>query len=367
MHYGTCEGCGRTYHAPVTRCTFCDTRLAEHHPETATVVAVTEVTVPSLGHEEVPYWCSLVEDDAGVRFIVKSDVARTVGERVPLIPAAAEEVAIVGLVGTGVMGSSLVEMLLARGHEVVWVGRSAESLERAHDKVFVRLGRTMDAAQLDDAHSRLTATTALDALSRCEVVIEAIVEDLEAKLDILPRIEANLAPGAVLATNTSAMPVDILARSLSHPERFGVLHFFNPAPRMRLVEIAGCPQTAEEVMATFERFVLSLGKQPVTVSARPAFVVNRTLMPLINEAVRSLEEGAADAVHIDEAIRLGLNHPMGPLSLADLIGIDVVVEIMQTIVRETGDRSYEPRPMLVKLLAEGALGRKSGRGFFIYG
>ena len=153
---------------------------------------------------------------------------------------------------------------------------------------------------------------------------------------------------------------------LRRPERFGALHFFNPPNRMRLVETAVAPQTSAETSARLDEVALSLGKTPVRVAATPAFAVNRVLMPLLNEAVRELEEGVAPAESIDDAVRLGLNHPMGPLALADLIGLDVVLEIMGNLAERTGDETYEPRPMLRRLVAEGKLGRKTGEGFYVY-
>lgn len=361
-----CASCGRSYAYELESCTFCRTPLEEAGVGEGVVLAVTRVDVPSLGHEEVPYWCALVRDATGCQTLVKRDTEIDVGAVVALGAPLAEALPVVGVLGTGVMGRGLVELLLLRGHDVVWVSRSADALERGRARVAERLARVMDEAELDAASARLVASTDHAVLARCDVVIEAVVEELEPKAAALARAEAAMRPDAVLATNTSGLPLDELARALSHPERFGALHFFNPPVRMRLVETSGCSATSPETAAFLDDFARSLGKVPVRVAQRPAFVVNRVLMPLINEAIRSLEEGAASAEAIDEAVRLGLNHPMGPLALADLIGLDVVLSIMENLVERTGDEAYDPRPMLRRLVAEGKLGRKTGEGFHAY-
>lgn len=365
MSYLLCDDCGRRYHYELDACSFCRTPLREVVPREATVVAVTEVVIPAVGHEDVPYWCAIAEADDGSRRILKLDRPVAAGDVVPL-GRDAEETLTVGVLGTGVMGKGLAELLLSRGHRVIWVSRTEDSLARAARKVLERLSRSLDEPQLVNAESRLVATTSLAPLAECDIVVEAVVEEVEPKRGVLGQAERHMRDDALLATNTSGLPVDELASALERPERFGVLHFFNPVPRMRLVEVARCASTSDRACAALEDFALSLGKQPVTVAARPAFVVNRVLMPLINEAVRSLEEDAAGAAEVDEAVRLGLNHPMGPLALADLIGLDIVVDIMDNLAERTGDESYAPRPMLRDLVGAGHLGRKTGSGFFDY-
>jgi 3-hydroxybutyryl-CoA dehydrogenase len=335
-------------------------------PGTGTVVAVTQVDVPSLGHEDVPYWCALVRDEDGSQVLIKRDTALNVGESVALAGVQAEDLSVVGVLGTGIMGRGLVELLLSRGHEVVWVSRSDEALAKGRARVAERLARVMDEDELEAVTSRLVTSAAPDVFVRCDVVIEAVIEELEPKAEALASAESAMRPDAVLATNTSGLPLDELAHHLLLPERFGALHFFNPPSRMRLVETSGCSATSPETLAFLDAFSSSLGKVPVRVAQRPAFVVNRVLMPLINEAIRSLEEGAASPEAIDEAVRLGLNHPMGPLALADLIGLDVVLSIMENLVERTGDLANEPRPMLRSLVHEGKLGRKTGEGFHRY-
>lgn len=367
MSHKTCPACGARYAYELERCTFCDVALAEAESSAGTVLAVTEVSVPSVGHEDTPYWCALLETDDGGNLIAKLDRPVTVGQRVSIGSTEEADRLVVGVLGTGIMGKGLAELLLSAGHDVVWVARSTSSADAARDKLTERLARVMDEDELEDRMRHLDAGTDMRAIARCGLVIEAIVEELEPKKEWLRSAEKAMRVDAILATNTSGLPLDELAHALEHPERFGCLHFFNPATRMRLVEVSVPDTTSSETRMWLETFSRSLGKVPVVVKSRPAFVVNRVLMPLINEAVRSLEEEAAPAHDIDEAIRLGLNHPMGPLELADLIGLDVVVDIMDNLVERTGDTSYAPRPMLREMVDRGLLGRKNKRGFYEYG
>lgn len=361
-----CPDCGRDYAYDLPVCTWCRVGLEERDDGSGVVVAVTQVEAPSVGHEDVPYWVALIRAEDASLALRKYDVTRCVGETVGLAREARTELARFGVIGTGTMGRGLVELLLSRGHDVVWISRSAESLTRGVARVTDRLARVMDSEQLTEATARLATSTDYAALADADVVVEAVVEELEPKAAILAEAEAAMAPDAILATNTSGLPLGELAAALARPQRFGALHFFNPPNRMRLVETAVAPQTSPATSAMLDEIALSLGKTPVRVAATPAFAVNRVLMPLLNEAVRELEEGVAPAASIDEAVRLGLNHPMGPLALADLIGLDVVLEIMGNLAERTGDETYEPRPMLRELVEQGKLGRKTGEGFYIY-
>jgi 3-hydroxybutyryl-CoA dehydrogenase len=366
MSHWSCPRCGRDYAYELISCTWCGVDLVEHEQAEAEVVSVTRVHAPSVGHEDVPYWCALLRAPDGSKSIMKFDHEVAVGARVSFRAEEAADLVVVGILGTGTMGRSLTELLLSRGHEVVWCGRSEERLARAKAGLIERLGRVMDEEQVAAVAMRLTTSATYDDLRSCDVVIEAVVESAEEKKAVLAAAEAAMRPGAVLATNTSGLDIAELGSALASPQDFGVLHFFNPATRMRLVETAIGPNTSQETSEFLDAFTRSLGKVPVRVAAKPAFAVNRALMPLLNEAVRELEEGVAPAASIDEAVRLGLNHPMGPLALADLIGLDIVVNIMGNLAERTGDDTYAPRPLLLDMVAAGRLGRKTGSGFYEY-
>jgi 3-hydroxybutyryl-CoA dehydrogenase len=366
MPHWSCPNCGRDYAYDLEQCTWCRVSLEKRESTRATIVAITEVNAPSLGHEDVPYWCAVARADDGSQAIVKLDHSVSIGSTLAFGAEAEAELAVVGILGTGTMGRSLAELLLGRGHRVIWCGRSDERLAASRARLLDRLGRVMDEEQVAHADGMLTTCTSHGALVGCDVVIEAVVEEMEPKQAALAAAETSMRPGAILATNTSGLSIDELATALSRPEDFGAMHFFNPATRMRLVETAIGRSTSAETSEFLDVFARSLGKIPVRVAAKPAFAVNRALMPLLNEAVRELEEGVAPAESIDEAIRLGLNHPMGPLALADLIGLDVVVKIMVNLAERTRDETYAPRPLLLQKVADGLLGRKSGAGFYVY-
>jgi 3-hydroxybutyryl-CoA dehydrogenase len=366
MNHFVCPQCERDYAYELDRCTWCGVELVKHEPGSARIVAITEVRAGSVGHEDVPYWCALVQAADGSKAIVKLDHSASAGSMLSFGADEAAELSVVGILGTGTMGRGLAELLLSRGHRVVWCGRSGERLAGARARLLDRLGRVMDEQQVADADTRLLTSADLVVLGECDVVIEAVIEEMGPKRLALAEAESHMRPDAILATNTSGLSIDELAASLRHPERFGALHFFNPPTRMRLVETAVSAATSAETADFLDVFSRSLGKIPVRVAAKPAFAVNRVLMPLLNEAVRELEEGVAPAESIDEAVRLGLNHPMGPLALADLIGLDVVVNIMDNLAERTGDDTYAPRPTLRALVAAGKLGRKTGAGFYDY-
>ncbi len=362
----TCPSCCRDYAYELAECTWCRVALEATAPTCGVVEAIAEVNAGSIGHEDVPYWCALVGAPDGSRVILKLDQPALLGDTVHIGTEPMKHLARVGVLGTGTMGRSLTELLLERGHHVVWCGRDGARLTAARDRLLDRLGRVMDSGQVADASARLVTSTEYAVLGECDLVIEAVVEEFDPKRAVLLEAEASMRADAILATNTSGLPVDGLAEGLARPDRFGVLHFFNPATRMRLVETAVGSKTSAQTAEHLDAFAVSLGKTPVRVAATPAFAVNRALMPLLNEAVRELEEGVAPAESIDEAVRLGLNHPMGPLALIDLIGVDVVVRIMDNLAERTGDATYAPRPLLRELVACGTLGRKTGQGFYTY-
>jgi len=268
------------------------------------------------------------------------------------------------------MGSGIAEVAAQAGN-VVLVDVDKARAEQGLAAIEKRLNRQVereriDAARRDELLGRIAASGELADLRDADIVIEAALEDLEVKKEIFASLGEICSPKCILGTNTSALSITALAAHVPRPERLVGIHFFNPAAVMKLVEIVRTPFTSQECLDQVRAFTESLGKEPVLVEESPGFIVNRLLIPMINEAVFLLSEGAASAEDIDTAMRLGANHPMGPLSLADLVGLDICLAIMETLHRELGEDKYRPAPLLRKMVRAGHLGRKTKKGFFEY-
>jgi len=274
------------------------------------------------------------------------------------------------VVGGGTMGATVALTFSRAGFAVHLCGRNMDRSQAGKDQLSSMLERKvsrgkMEAAERDALLERITPSLLADC-GDCVLAIEAINEVPEAKKKIYEELEEVLSEGAILASNTSSISITALANGLKHPSRFVGMHFFNPADVMALVEVISGAFTSEETMLATEKIAAELGKTSIRVKESPGFVVNRVLIPMINEAVELLDNGVASAVDIDTAMKLGANHPMGPLELGDLIGLDVCLAIMEVLQSETGDDKYRPHPLLRKMVRAGWLGRKAGRGFHEY-
>ena len=277
----------------------------------------------------------------------------------------------IGVVGAGTMGSGIAQVAGAAGLGVTLVDVSDAAVQKGLDAVKSNLARAVARGKATEAEKEaalrlIRGTTALDDVASADVVIEAATENFELKVNLLKRIDALVPAEAIVASNTSSISITKLASVISHPDRVIGMHFFNPVPIMALVEIVRGLQTSDATHDTIEALSLKLAKKPITVKSGPGFVVNRILLPMINEAFFVLAEGNASATEIDEGMKLGCNHPIGPLALADLIGLDVVLAVMQTIHDEFADSKYRPCPLLKEFVAAGYLGRKTGRGVYRY-
>jgi 3-hydroxybutyryl-CoA dehydrogenase len=269
------------------------------------------------------------------------------------------------------MGAGIAQVCAQAGVETVGVEVSAELGERARERAAHYLGRGVEKGRLtaeerDAALGRLTTSTERGDLAGCDLVIEAIVEDPEAKRELFAELDRIVAPEAVLATNTSALSVTEIASATEHPERVVGMHFFNPAPVLPLVEVVRTDLAADDAVETAYAFAQRVGKEPIRCADTPGFVVNRILIPLLNDCVRVLDEAGVSPEDLDKAMRFGVNWPIGPCALIDLIGVDIHVHASEALHAALGEERMAPPERLVAMAAEGRLGRKTGRGFFEY-
>jgi 3-hydroxybutyryl-CoA dehydrogenase len=277
----------------------------------------------------------------------------------------------VGVVGFGVMGRGIAQVAALAGCDVVACDLSDELNEAGLESVRGQLAREVKKGRLREveaaeAVARIRTALSHSALKGCPVVIEAITEDEERKAALFRELDAELPDETVLVTNTSSLSVTALAGMTRRPERVVGMHFFNPVPAMKLVEVVRALQTDDATFAFACQLAARLGKEVVTARDTVAFIVNRTLLPFLNEAIFALAEGVASAEEIDKAVKLGLNHPMGPLELCDLIGLGTLLSVMDAMHRRLGDPKYRPSPLLRQYVEAGWLGRKTGRGFHVY-
>lgn len=277
----------------------------------------------------------------------------------------------VGIVGAGQMGSGIAQVCALAGINVIMRDINDAAVQRGVSTISSLLERAvskekMTAAEKDAALARITTTTDVAQLAKADFIIEAATENLELKLRILKEIDGLAKPGTIIATNTSSISITKLAAVMSRPQQFVGMHFFNPVPVMGLVEVIRAIQTSDETVAATEELAKKTGKTPISVKNSPGFAVNRILVPMINEAVFVLQEGVASAEEIDAGMKLGANHPIGPLALADLIGLDTCLAVMEMFYRDFNDPKYRPAPLLKEMVDAGYLGRKTKQGFYKY-
>jgi 3-hydroxybutyryl-CoA dehydrogenase len=282
-----------------------------------------------------------------------------------------EDVKKVGVIGCGIMGSGIVEVCAKAGMQVAFVEADQEAQERGQQAIERSLAKAVERGKLDDAGrdqalARVTGSTDFQDVADADLVVEAVTEDLETKLDVFRRLDEIVRPDVVLATNTSSMPIAELAAVTKRPDKVVGMHFFNPPPVMKLLEVVRALTTSEETVRFARGVGDRLGKTTVLAKDRAGFIVNFLLVPYLNAAVRMLDEGFATREDIDAAVQLGLGHPMGPLTLLDLIGLDTALHVSNVLYDEFKDPIYAPPTLLKRMVSAGYLGRKSGRGFYEY-
>lgn len=277
----------------------------------------------------------------------------------------------VGIIGAGTMGNGIAQACAVSGIRVIMVDIAQAAVDKGIATVAGSLDRLikkekLSEAQKQDALALIQGSTSYEDLKGAQLVIEAATENYELKLKILKQLDALLAPEVIIASNTSSISITKLAAATARADRFIGMHFFNPVPMMALVELIRGYLTSDTTHDAVKDLAVKLGKQPITVKNAPGFVVNRILVPMINEAFFVLAEGSATAEDIDAGMKLGCNQPIGPLALADMIGLDVCLAVMQVYLQEFGDSKYRPCPLLAEMVAAGQLGRKTGRGVYTY-
>jgi 3-hydroxybutyryl-CoA dehydrogenase len=362
-----CNNCKKYWNYPVDRCIFCGGSIEQSEDSMCQVIGYTKVHTPSSCNQTVPYYVYLLEDEKGLRFIQKSPKKYEIGEIFALSGENTFKKRKVGIVGTGLMGSQISEFLILQGYNIVVKTRNKSSREEFLSKIKKKISKQLKEAEIQIYLNNLQISFEYSDLSDCDIIIDASIEDITVKKEVFQALGEICDDNTILATNTSSIPIKDISSVTDRAENCIGMHFFNPVKKMDLVEIVVGENTSEKTKDKVIEFTRELGKKPIVVKDSPGFVVNRLLLPQINEAIHLFERGIATKEDIDSAIKLGLNHPMGPFELADFIGLDVCLSILEILHNDFENESSKPAKLLYKMVKDGNLGYKSGKGFYNYG
>lgn len=360
-----CTRCDKYWSYEVKKCIFCGGSTEEVAHTRCKVVGFTKVMLPSKEHKKVPYFAYLLEDKNKNKEIWKSYSEHAIGEFIALQDQTRTNCTI-AVIGSGQLGIGIAEHLLRNNFQVFVKTRSEQRISQIVAKIREMITKTATTGNIDKSLKRLMVTTDYTDLNGCDIVIESVSEDLAVKRDVFQRLSCVCNRTTIFATNTSALSIDGLARATDRPERVIGMHFFNPVSTMNLVEVVVGEVTSLNTIEHIVTLSEQIGKTPIVVKNSPGFIVNRLLLLQINEAVALLQEGIATKENIDQAMKLGLNHPMGPFALADFIGLDTCVSILDTLSSHLDEKKFVPAQLLRDLVKEGRLGRKTGAGFYTY-
>ncbi len=364
-----CEDCHKQWYYDVVKCIFCQGNVMELEPSKSTVRGFTKIEIPSPGHTRVPYCDLLLEDEYGNFEIRKSFTDYKLGELIEAEPRESKKIAksrTVGLVGTGTMGTGIAQICAQTGYHVTMIDRRERVAREARTKIDKALSKTTKDEIKHEILSRIKITTNLYELKHSDMVIEVLTEDMQLKKEVFKVLDNECSKDTIFTTNTSSLSVTELSEVLNDPGRLVGLHFFNPVQRMKLVEIIRSKHTSDAVVEYAKEVAFELDKTPVITGDAPGFIVNRLLLVFLNEAMDKYADGTSTAEDIDKAVTLGLNHPMGPLALSDLIGLDVCKAILDVLYEGYKDLKYKPCKTLCEMVEKGNLGRKAGEGFYKY-
>lgn len=360
-----CRECKKTWYYPISECIYCGKKLEDEEQKEFNVIGITEVFVPSLEHTRVPYYELLLEDEHGNFHIKKSFKKYTIDDRISKNIKEQIEIKI-AVIGTGITGTGIIEVALYSGFDAAWVSRSEKALNNSIKKLERSLLKSLTEEDKNILMSNLKGTIDINEISDVDLVIESVVEDIETKKKLFLELDKICDKKTILASNTSSLSIDELGSVTERPEKIVGMHFFNPIPKMHLAEIVRGSKTSDETVDFIEKIAGLFIKTSVIARDSPCFIVNRILMPYLNEAVYLLDEGIASKEDIDTAAKLGLNHPMGPIALLDLIGLDVFMNIMQNLYTRTNNPKFIHSKLVEKMVKENKLGRKTGEGFYKY-